>query len=230
MPSTGAAGDRVNIVLVNPNTSTAVTADMVAVARDELTRLNFAGEVHGLTSPRGVSLIDNPESLAVASEAVAEMVDDVRSLDADAVVLSAFGDPGLRALRDALNVPVAALAESALEEASQRGAFAIVTSTPALQAHLEALVAAAGREDRYRGIIYTDGDVAMLLRDPAVLTAALQRACTDALARWHVASLIIGGGPLARAAGGVRLPVGVALVDPVRAAVRRVVARPGVAT
>lgn len=217
-----------NIVLVNPNTSTAVTADMVAVARDELVRLGGVGEVHGLTAPRGAALIDNPERLAVASEVVAGLVNDVRSLGADAVVLSAFGDPGVGALRAALTVPVAALAESAIEEAAQHGAFAIVTSTPALQVHLEALVTAAGREDWYRGIVYTDEDIATLLRDPAALTAALARACTDALARWPVAALVIGGGPLARAGGGVRLPAGVVLVDPVRAAVRRVVDQLGV--
>lgn len=210
------------IVLLNPNTSATATADMVAIVREELAALGVVAQVLGMTAPRGPSLIDNPKRLASAADVVAGMAETVAVERPDAVVLSAFGDPGVAALRAALPVPVAALAESALAEAGTLGAFAIVTSTPALGGHLEDLVVAAGVADRYVGIVYTEGEIAPLLADPARLSEAIAVACREASSRWGVDAVVIGGGPLARAGGGVRVP-GVTVVDPVRAAVRRVV-------
>lgn len=199
------------LTLINPNTSAATTAAMVAIAQAE------AGEpVHGLTARFGAPLITDPDTLATAVHAVVDLAPDLDG--AQAVIVAAFGDPGLAELRARLPCPVSGIAEAGMAEAAALSPrFAVVTTTPALVASIAAN--AAGYPD-FAGTWVTPGDPATVMADPEALVAALDHACRRAIAEGGAGAIVIGGGPLAVAARALAGTLPVPLVEPVPAAVR----------
>ncbi len=207
------------IALINPNTSAATTANMLRVAKAA------AGpgiRIEGLTAPFGAPLITAPAALARAAEAVVALAPQLCT--AQAVVIAAFGDPGLSALRDLLAVPVTGLAEAGMREAAQGGRrFAVVTTTPDLRDGIAATAAAHGH-DGFLGTWTTPGDPVALISDAAALTTALAAAGARAVDAGAEA-IVIGGGPLAEAAHRLAPTSPVPLIEPLPAAVRRSIAR-----
>lgn len=201
------------LTLVNPNTSRAATEDMVAIAAQAA-----GAPVRGVTARFGAALIADPETLAVAARAVEALASDLAG--ADAVIVAAFGDPGLAALRARLACPVTGIAEAGMAEAAAHAPrFAVVTTTPALGPSIAANARALGHA-RFVGTFVTPGDPTAVMADPASLVAALEAACLRAIEDGGADAIVIGGGPLAVAARALagRLPV--PLVEPVPAAVR----------
>src|SRR5215831_18915773 len=91
---------------------------------------NFGLEVVGLTAPFGARLITCEAELDEAERAVLALAPEIR---ADAVIVSAFGDPAAEALGEALNRPVVGIAEASMRAAARGGRrFAVVTTTPGL--------------------------------------------------------------------------------------------------
>lgn len=206
------------VILVNPNTSQATTDAMVALARAETMHT-----VRGLTAQSGAALITDPLTLERAALAVAALAPDLAG--ARAVIVAAFGDPGLAALRGLLACPVTGIAEAGMAEAAAIcPRFAVVTTTPLLAPSIAAKAAADGH-DGFAGTWVTPGDPAALMADPAHLVDALHDACHRAVEQGRAGAIVIGGGPLALAARALagRLPV--PLVEPVPAAVRLTLSR-----
>ncbi|MGP9820741.1 aspartate/glutamate racemase family protein [Salinarimonas sp. NSM] len=205
------------LTLVNPNTSRATTDAMVAIAAE------VAGlPVRGVTARFGAPLIADPQALAVAAQAVEALADDLAAelADGDAVIVAAFGDPGLAALRARLSCPVTGIAEAGMAEAAAHAPrFAVVTTTPALAPSIAANAQALGHE-HFVGTFVTPGDPLAIMADTDALVAALEAACRRAIDDGGADAIVIGGGPLAVAARRLagRLPV--PLVEPVPAAVR----------
>ncbi|WP_041131949.1 aspartate/glutamate racemase family protein [Streptomyces vietnamensis] len=87
------------MVLVNPNTSTATTAMMTAIARRTL---GPALPVRGVTVARGPRMLTDPDALrAAAPEVLAAGLRATTGGDCAALLVAAFGDPGLAELRAA---------------------------------------------------------------------------------------------------------------------------------
>src|SRR3954463_7658017 len=102
------------ILLVNANTSAETTARMLGIAGE----IAPAGvSLAGLTVPFGVPLITTEAQLAVAEEAVLTAT-PAAAAGADAVLVAAFGDPGVEQLRAALGIPVIGIAEAAFAAAA----------------------------------------------------------------------------------------------------------------
>ncbi len=204
-----------HVTLINPNTNAATTAEMVEIARASCPEIAVAG----LTAPFGAPLITTPAALEEAGRAVESLLH--RLEDARAVIVAAFGDPGLVQLRVRLSCPVTGLAEAAMAEAGAKGRrFAVVTTTPDLVARIDARAASYGHR-AFAGTWITPGAPASLMADPDRLTAALEAACIRAIHEGKAEAIVIGGGPLSRAAEALigRLPV--PLIAPVPAAMRR---------
>jgi Asp/Glu/hydantoin racemase len=201
------------LTVVNPNTSQETTAAMVAIASE------VAGEpVRGVTARRGPRIIMSPAALAEAAQAVVELVPEL--VGAQAVIVAAFGDPGLEALRSLLSCPVTGIAEAGMVEAAALSPrFAVVTTTPDLADSINAKAEAAGYAD-FAGTWITDGDPATVMGNPDLLVAALDAACRRAITQGGARAIVIGGGPLAVAARALAGTLPVPLVEPVPAAVR----------
>jgi Asp/Glu/hydantoin racemase len=209
------------LLLVNPNTSAATTDAMLAIAREAAP----AGvSIEGATAPFGEPLITDEAALAVAAEAVQALVTGERVTGFDGVIVAAFGDPGLAALRSRLPVPATGLAEAGMGEGAAHGLFAVVTTTPDLAAAIGRAARAYGHGDVFHGTWLTPGDPRALMADGGRLVAALEEACGEAVAA-GARAIVIGGGPLAVAARALATRLPVPIVEPLPAAVRLALAR-----
>jgi Asp/Glu/hydantoin racemase len=204
------------LLLINPNTTAAVTDQMLATARSMAAP---GTELVGVTGRFGTAYIASRSAYAIAGHA---------ALDAwasagdgfDAVVLACFGDPGLDALRELCPVPVIGMADAAVAfAAGQGGRFGIVTGGERWQAMLHEFVAARSLTDRLSGIhtvAPTGGDIA---RDPATALPLLAQACRAAAAA-GAERVILGGAGLAGLAPAIAADVPVPLIDSTLAALQ----------
>lgn len=209
------------LLLVNPNTSAATTEAMLAIAREAAPACIA---IEGLTAPFGASLITDEAALAVAARAVDAAVTDERVAGFDCVIVAAFGDPGLAALKSRLPVPAAGLAEAGMAEGAAHGSFAVVTTTPDLAGAIGRAAQAFGHGNAFLGTWLTPGDPRTLMADEERLVAALKAACAEAVAA-GARAIVIGGGPLAVAARALAMRLPVPIVEPVPAAVRLALAQ-----
>ncbi|MFE0773514.1 aspartate/glutamate racemase family protein [Streptomyces sp. NPDC058861] len=203
---------------MNPNTSAATTAMMTAIARRTL---GPALPVRGVTAARGPRMLTDPAALRAAAPEVLAAGIAAAGGDCAALLVAAFGDPGLAALREATGLPVAGLGEAALLEAAADGSpFGVATTTPLLADAITARVAELGLSDRYTGLRLTAGAPEHLSAAPAVLLDRLERAVRACAERDGARTVVIGGGPLGEAAEELRTRCAVRIVAPVPAACR----------
>jgi Asp/Glu/hydantoin racemase len=205
------------ILLINPNTSQATTDMMVAMAQE--TAGNRA-RIQGATAPRGPRMITTIEALDAAASDVVEI--GLRAAGASSgVVVAAFGDPGADALKRALRIPSVGICAASMIEAGAWGRrFAVATTTPDLVSRIDACAAAHGLGQNYAGTWLTQDAAEDLIDDPARLERALASAVAASIRTGGAAAVIIGGGPLSRAAAALSDRFDVPIIAPVAAAVR----------
>lgn len=200
--------------LVNPNTSTATTAMMLARAR---AAAPVGLSLEGVTAPFGAALITDPESLATAAGAVAALAP---RLTGDGVIVAAFGDPGAERLAASLAVPVIGIGEAAIRAAARGGRrFAIVSTTPKLEAGIRARVDKLGLGRQLASMRITTQDPVALTPDARRLEAALQILADECAEQDGAEAIVVGGGPLAAAARAIAGRSLVEIIEPVPAAV-----------
>jgi allantoin racemase len=206
------------ILLLNPNTTTAMTDRLLAAAVPVVAP---GTTLVPLTATRGVAYISNRAEAQIAGAVAIEMLAEHHH-EVDAAIIAAFGDPGLFGARELFEIPVIGMAEAAMHTACLLGRrFAIVTFAPALAAWFGEIVAMHGLADRCVAIRSLDGsfrsasDVAE--EKEALLLELAQRAVSDDRAD----VLVLAGAPLAGLAGKVRDRLSVPVVDQVQAAVKQ---------
>lgn len=105
------------LLVVNPNTSDSVTRLIEAEAR----RSASPGTEIVVAQVRcGMAYIETRFESLIAAEATAQILAE-HGAECDAVVVAAFGDPGMPALKELLDVPVVGITEAALALASLAG-------------------------------------------------------------------------------------------------------------
>lgn len=203
------------IGLINPNGSAATTDMMVALARAATRH-----EVVGRTANRAPGMIVTPGELARAAGEVVEMGGEFAPRCAGLVV-AAFGDPGLEILRARVAIPVVGIAEASMLEASRDGRrFGVATTTPDLAAAIADRADALGLGTVFTGTRCTPGDPFALMADPDRLRSALA-AAISACIQDGAEAVIIGGGPLGRAAAELQRVFAIPVVAPIPSAVLR---------
>ena len=213
-------GRRPRLLVVNPNTSEAVTSRIAAVAA---AAAGGDAEIVARTAPSGVPFLATPADQLLAERAVLEIV-QAEAGAAGAVVVAAFSDPGLWPLRREGRLPVTGIGEAGCLTAIQLAdRFAVVTlgsgAEPAVRARALAM-GLAGRLVSVHGLDATAagiGTAADSLADVAV--AAVHEAC-----RRGAGAVLLGGGPLAGLAVRIAGQVPVPLVDGTVAAVHQALA------
>jgi Asp/Glu/hydantoin racemase len=205
------------LVLVNPNTSRASTEAMITIGRG---CAQNGLSIRGVTAPFGAALITDEEALEQAALAVVSLAPRLRRTVCDGVIVSAFGDPGLQRLREALDVPVTGIAEAGMGAAAEKSRrFAVVTTTPGLTGVIARAAARYGYAAQFAGTFLTEGDPVALMAKPDTLVSALEATCRTAIREGGAETIVIGGGPLAPAARALAATLGVALIEPVPAAI-----------
>jgi Asp/Glu/hydantoin racemase len=211
---------RARVLLINPNSSVATTAMMVAIARSAAVD---GVEIDGATATRAPAMIVTPDALAAAAREVEEIA-QAHQHACDGIIVAAFGDPGLAGIKAAIKLPTVGIGESSMLAAAENGRrFGVATTTPLLAAKIDALPDTLGLRSRYTGSRFAEGDPQDLMRDPARLRAALAGAVEACIAQDGAEAVIIGGGPLGEAARELQPMFTVPVIAPIPSAVVRII-------
>ena len=205
------------LLLINPNTSTAITDLVVAAARD------FAAPgtaIVGATGRFGARYIATRAASAVAAHATVDVYAE-HGKDADVIVLACFGDPGLAGLRELAHQPVVGMAEAACYYAATLGRrFGIVTGGARWGPMLEEFVRSIGMSERLAAIKTVAPSGAEIARDPQRAHTMLADAANALVEEAEADCVILGGAGLAGIAARIAERVRVPLIDSVGAAVK----------
>jgi allantoin racemase len=206
------------ILLINPNTSRATTAQMVAIAA---AAAPHGVEVLGATARRGPPMILDPDALSAAAPQVVEL-GLAEAAGVAGIIVSAFADPGLAALRAGVDIPVVGIAEAAMLEAAVDGRrFGVATVTPALVRLIADYARQLGLAVLFTGTRLTAGEPLALIADPVRLADALADAVQCAIRCDGAEAVVIGGGPLGQAAMTLSPRFATPVIAPIPAAMSR---------
>ena len=185
---TGGAPRR--LLIVNPNTSQAVTDLLLAAARP----LVPAGvEITALTAPFGAASLESPAEAAIAAYAVLTALAEAEPFDA--AIIGAFGDPGLDAAQDLFAPPVIGLGRSGLQAAARHGRFVIVTVGPHLRASLERATGEAGVGEACAGISFLPFSVLEIATDPTLALPRMAQSAAAIVAQTGAQAVLLAGAP-----------------------------------
>lgn len=206
------------ILLLNPNTTEAITQRLLAAAQAVAAP---GTEIVPLTATRGVPYIASRAEAqiggAIALEMLAEHHDKV-----DAAVIAAFGDPGLMAARELFDIPVIGMAEAAMLTACMLGRrFAIVTFARALGPWYAECVAMHGLEGRCAGIRMLDESFSDIADVQEEKEEVIVKLAARAVAEDEADCVILAGAPLAGMAAKVAGRIPVPVVDQMGAALKQ---------
>lgn len=204
------------LLVINPNISESVTALIEAEAR---LAAGADTQLTVLTAPMGVAYIETRFEALIAAYAVADLAGR-HAPGHDAVIIAAFGDPGLEGLREALDIPVLGMTEAALMSACMLGKrFAIIAISRRITTWYREIVERNGLLSRLAGIRCLDEplrDIASVQQDHEARLLAL---CEAAVRDDGADVLIIAGAPLAGLARALKPRLPVPAVDGVSSAV-----------
>lgn len=205
------------LLLINPNISDSVSE----LIRAEAMRSASPGtEIEVLTAPLGVAYIETRFEAMIGAYATAQLAAEHHARF-DAVVVAAFGDPGLSALREVLPCPVTGLTEAALASACLLGQrFSIVAISQRIRAWYRETVSAYGLDSRLasiRGLDEPLADIGNVQGNQGERLVALAERCVD---EDGADVIVLAGAPLAGLARSLRGRLPVPAVDGVSSAVR----------
>jgi allantoin racemase len=182
------------ILLINANTTAAVTERIAAEAR----RVAAPGtEVRAVTGTFGAPIIGTRAEMAIAEHTALDLFAR-HGAGMDAVVIGVSFDVGLQALRELADVPVVGMTEAAcLVACTLGGRIGIVTYGAHSAGILREIVAAYGVAGRLAGVHGLDASPADMLKDPQALHAQIAGAACDLARRDGAEAVILAGAVMA---------------------------------
>lgn len=205
------------LLLINPNISDSVSA----LIRAEAQRAVDPGtEIEVLTAPFGVAYIETRFEALIGAYATAQLAAEHYAAY-DAVVVAAFGDPGLAGLREALPIPVTGLTEAALASAHLLGhRISIIAISQRIQAWYREVVEGYGFGGRLASIRALDRPLSGIGEVQDEHAQALKALAERAVYEDDADVIILAGAPLAGLARSLQGQLPVPVVDGVSSAVR----------
>jgi allantoin racemase len=164
---------RIRVLLVNVNTSAAVTGAVAAAARRVVAPTT---EAVGVTPRFGPEAVEGPAESYLAAVAV---LDAVAAFDQpfDAVVLAGFGELGREGLQELVDVPVVDITDAAVHTACLLGRrFGVVTTVPRAVPLIEDRLRLGGLDARCAGVRAGGVSVRQLGEDPSAVVPAIAAA------------------------------------------------------
>ncbi|MGI9090681.1 MAG: aspartate/glutamate racemase family protein [Gemmatimonadaceae bacterium] len=215
------------LLVINPNISEEVTA---LIRAEALRSSGPSTELVVSTAAYGVEYIETRFEALVAAGAVAEIIAEHKG-QVDGVVVAAFGDPGMPALKELTDVPVVGITEAALCAAALQGQrFSIIAISDRITAWYRDCVERfgfGGRLASIRSIKQALGGIGTVQED---FRATLVELAVEAVAEDGADVIILAGAPLAGLARQVRGEIPVPVVDGIGAGVRLTEALVGLAS
>ena len=203
------------LLLLNPNMTLKMTEEMAGLAT---TMLNHGSTLLPVTATTGFPYISSRAEALIAGGIALETIASHRNA-VDAVVIAAFGDPGLLAARELFDMPIVGMAEAAMLSALLLGQrFSFVTFSRHLRPWYEQSVTQAGLQNRFAGVRTPDTDFKSIGSVQEELFNVLRDLVQQAVDTDGADVVILAGAPLAGLAQRYT-DSPVPLVDPISAAV-----------
>lgn len=211
------------IVVINPNTTAAMTAGIGRAAR----AVAAAGtEVVAVNPADGPASIEGWYDEAFAVPGL--LAEIAAQPDADGYVVACFDDPGLDAARTATARPVVGIGEAGYHVAALlSGRFGVITTLPRSIGALEANLLKYGLDRRCCRIRAVDLPVLALHDDPALSRDRIGAAIEAAKADDRAEAIVLGCAGMAELAADLTARHGLPVIDGVAAAVKLVEALVG---
>lgn len=214
------------LLVINPN----ISDDVTALIQSEALRSASPGtELTVRTAGHGVEYIETRFEALIAAGAVAEIMAEYTeaagtlqgSPGIDGVVVAAFGDPGMPALKELADVPVIGITEAALCAAALQGhRFSIIAISDRIRPwYLDCVerFGLAGRLASIRSINESLNAIGSVQQDFKETLLALSR---QAVTEDGADVVILAGAPLAGLARELRGQIPVPVVDGISAGIR----------
>jgi allantoin racemase len=206
------------ILIVNPNTTTSMTATIAAAAKSVA---GHGTEITAVTSLMGPVSIEGYYDEVFAIPGMLAEIAKGEKAGAEAAIIACFDDTGLDAARALANIPVLGICEAAVATTSfiaQK--FTVVTTMERSRLPLEHLIHRYGMGARAK---VRAADIPVLsLEDPTSNALARLRSEIDAAIREDRAeAIILGCAGMADLAAQLSAEFGVPVVDGVSAAVKQ---------
>jgi len=203
------------ILLLNPNMTDAMTVAMTRVA---VGVAGEAAEIVSLTAKTGFPYIASRAEAQIAGAQVLEQIAEYQD-QVDAVIIAAFGDPGLVAARELFDLPVVGMAEAAVMTAALLGErVSVVTFSPHMVRWYTECIRQTGLAARFTGVRCPEAAPPSIAEVADTGRAELIELIRQATSLDGADVVILGGAPLAGLATKIAAEAPGLLVDPIAAA------------
>jgi allantoin racemase len=206
------------ILILNPNTTEAVTSLMVEVGQAVAA---VGTELVPMTAPRGFPYISTRAEAQIGGAVALEMLAEAHR-SVDGAILAAFGDPGLLGARELFDIPIVGVSEAAMLTACMLGRrFVIVTFAKALSNWYHDCVEMHGLESRCAGIFALDKAFSSIEEVQSENLGPLVDLANRVVEEIGADVMVFAGAPLSGLSSKVRDRIPVPIVDPIAAAVKQ---------
>ena len=206
------------ILLYNPNTSESITKTLFDTAKLVVSE---GTTLIPMTAEKGFPYISTKPEALITGTTVLETIAKYNS-QYDAIIIAAFGDPGLIAARDLFNIPIIGLGEAAMLSACLFGKkFSIISFTNAMSSWYEESVEILGLQSRYAGFRAIEGVVLAIDQIQSLQKDALISSAQKAIEVDGGDVIIFAGAPLSGFKKIVQSEIYVPIIDCAEAAVKQ---------
>ena len=206
------------ILLYNPNTSASITEKLYETAKLVISRdTNLIPK----TAEKGFPYISTKVEAQITGTFVLEKIAEIHS-QYDAIIIAAFGDPGLVPAKTLFNLPIIGLGEAAMLSACLFGKkFSIISFTNAMASWYEESVELLGLQSRYAGFRAIDGVNLTIDKIQSLQKKSLVESAKKAITIDGGEVVIFAGAPLSGFKKIVQKEISVPVIDCAEAAVKQ---------
>jgi allantoin racemase len=205
------------VILINPNSTEAMTSSMLASAR----AVAPAGlEIEGWTSHDAPPAIQGAEDGARAAGPLLALIDRAVKAGADGIIIGCFDDTALAEAARRAPCPVIGIGQAAFHLCALRGwRFGVVTTLPVSVPVIEANIVAYGLSGVSAGVRASGVPVLALEHGPDDASDAILAEAENACREDAIDAVVLGCAGMVRVTRRLRAALPVPVIDPVEAAV-----------
>ena len=174
----GRVKEGLTLLVINPNTSASMTADIEESAKRAASRTT---RVITVSPRRGPKVIEGPVDQALS---IPGMLQIARKMDGrfDGIISACFADPGVEALKFASGLPVMGIRESAFQIAALLGEpFSVIVPVKGVETNLRTFARLRGMEEKLLSVEYAGVGVCELESGSTAVEEAVYRSAGSAL-------------------------------------------------
>jgi allantoin racemase len=202
------------ILLINPNSSEKMTADI----NNTVTQMQLPDiEITTVKMKRAPEVLESFCDYTKASYEVMEFLQQIKGYDG--ILLACFGDPGLFALKEIAKVPLIGIAEASFAMAQLLGyKFSVMAASQKARPMMDQLIKSYGLGSRVTSIETLNLPIEEFLYDTEILLGALLNAGKQSICS-GAEVLILGCAGMTMLGDEVQCTLGVPVIDPIKAGI-----------